>query len=118
MVYLKDHPNKVTALKAIADGTVIPRAFLSKILQNLVRHGFVKSTKGKKGGFKLEGSPENISLSDIVRATSREGAILRTACGTGSRSCVLYKTCKVRGVWKDLEGIVDMHLRSRKLSQL
>lgn len=118
MVYLKDHPNEVTALKAIAAGTVIPYPFLSKILQNLVRHGFVKSAKGKKGGFRLAQPPENISLSDIVRATSRGGTLLRTACCTGTRNCVLYKTCKVRGVWKDLEGIVEMHLQSRKISQL
>lgn len=117
MVYLKDNADKVVTLKAIAAGTVIPSPFLSKILQNLVRHGYLNSVKGKKGGFKLARPADNISVYDILRATSR-GRLLKTPCHNGERKCEAYAACKLRGVWKDLDGLASVYLRSRTLAQL
>ena len=113
MVYLKDNADKVVTLKTIAAGTVIPYSFLSKILQNLVRHGYLKSVKGKMGGFKLARPAEDISVYDIVWTTTG-GRLLKTPCRKGALTC----GCKLRGLWKDLDGLASVYLRSRTLAQL
>jgi len=115
VVYLKDHPGEWATLAAIAKGTVVPYSYLSKILQGLVKAGFVESRKGKAGGFKLRKPPERISIYDILRATSG-GAVLKTDCAAGS--CGISKTCRTRGVWEDIGRIAGAYLASRKLSQL
>jgi len=115
MVYLKDHPGKLSNLEAISTGTLIPQPFLSKILQNLTKSGLIRSAKGKKGGFMLAFSPERINLYDIVRETSLGKAILKTNCG--NCSCQ-DDACPVLPVWTDLEKALKVQLSSRKLSQL
>ena len=117
MAYLKDNTDTVLTLKAVSAGTQIPSPYLSKILQNLVRHGYLKSVKGKKGGFRLARPAENISVYDIVRATSG-GRLLKTPCRKSAENCGGYTSCKLRGVWKDLEGMAGVYLRTRALSQL
>lgn len=115
MVYLKDHPGEWTTLRAIAAGTVVPYQYLSKILQGLVKAGFVESHKGKSGGFKLRKPAERISMYDILSATSG-GTLLKTNCSTGQ--CGINKTCRTRRVWADLGLIAGTYLNSHKLSQL
>jgi len=115
MVYLKDHPGQFTNLKTISAGTVIPQPFLAKILQGLTRSGLLKSTRGKKGGFMLDLSPEQISLYDIVRETSLDNSILKTNCG---RCSCQDNVCPILPVWTDLEKILNVQLRSIRLSQL
>lgn len=118
LVYLKDHYEEHSALNSIAAGTVIPRPFLSKVLQNMVHNGFVISKKGRNGGFKLSRPPEKITIYDISRATSGGRSVLETRCREGRWRCPFYGTCKLRGIFADLGKIVDMHLRSRNLSHL
>ena len=40
-------------MKQIAADAGVPADFLAKILQDLVRHGLLKSNKGPRGGFRL-----------------------------------------------------------------
>ena len=118
LVYLKDHDKKLSVLSDISAVTLIPPAFLSKILQKMVRHGLVRSQKGKKGGFRLAKDPERISVSDILLATCGGPTVLKMVCSKSGEPCVFLKNCKIHGVWQDLGKIIEMILRSRKLSQL
>lgn len=63
-VFVKD--NKKIGIKEIAKALELPSPFLGKILQNLVRHGILISTKGPNGGFMLKRAPQDISLMDII----------------------------------------------------
>ena len=45
--------------------------YLSKILQALSRRGVLESKKGKGGGFRLGGSPERITLRDLLGPVER-----------------------------------------------
>ena len=45
----------------------IPIKFLIHILIYLKEHGFVKSTRGKKGGYVLAKPPSEIRLSDLIK---------------------------------------------------
>lgn len=118
LVYLKNHDNKMSVLGDISATTLIPPAFLSKILQKMIKHGLVKSQKGKKGGFRLTKDPERISISDILLAACGGSTVLRLVCSKSGTPCVFLKTCKIHVVWKDLGKIVSMILKSRKLSHL
>lgn len=118
LVYLKDHNKELSVLGDISAATLIPPAFLSKILQKMIKGGLVRSQKGKKGGFRLAKNPERISVSDIMLAACGGSTVLRLVCSKSGEPCVFLKTCKIHGVWKDLGKIVSMILKSRKLSQL
>lgn len=118
MLYLRNSAGKVSSLKEISAGVHTPAAFMSKVLQQLVRKGLVISKKGKAGGFTLGAAPEKISLGDIVHAACGDGPLIRTTCRRGNKVCPLNPGCGVHGIWEDLSRIMDITLGSRKLSGL
>lgn len=118
LVYLKDHKDEISVLGEISEGTKIPPAFLSKILQKMIRHGLVKSTKGKKGGFALAKDPDRISVYNIMQAVCNCETVMKVVCSKTKEPCVFLKSCKIHAVWQDLGKIMRMILESRKLSQL
>ncbi|OGR37256.1 MAG: hypothetical protein A2X29_04020 [Elusimicrobia bacterium GWA2_64_40] len=118
LVYLKDHRDGVCVLGDISKGTRIPSAFLSKILQKMIKRGLVKSAKGKNGGFALAKDPNRISVYNIMQAVCCSDTVMKLVCSKTKEPCSFLKTCKIHVVWEDLGKIIKMILESRKLSQL
>ncbi len=52
----------------ISLATGVPQAYLSKIMQGLVRTGLVRSRRGRRGGFFLTQEPSNVTLWDVVHS--------------------------------------------------
>jgi Rrf2 family protein len=72
-------------LEDLAEACDIPRTFLAKILQKLVRGGVVVSSRGRQRGYALAEDPETITLKDVLEIT--EGADLFRRCFFSSRPC-------------------------------
>lgn len=58
---------KPCTAKQIAEVTEIPLAYLSKLMQGLVRAGIVNSQRGLHGGFVLNVDPAKLSIWEIVQ---------------------------------------------------
>ena len=54
--------------RVIAEEEGLPAFFLAKTLQNLARHGLLRSTKGPTGGFSLNKPAAKIRIVDVVEA--------------------------------------------------
>jgi Rrf2 family protein len=52
----------------IAHATKIPRRYLHRVLQSLVRAELLRSQPGPRGGYALVRPPEELTLLDVVRA--------------------------------------------------
>jgi Rrf2 family protein len=50
--------------------TKVPRRYLHKVLQSLVRARLVHSRSGPGGGYSLERSPQSITILDVVNAVA------------------------------------------------
>jgi Rrf2 family protein len=61
----------------------VPKKFLQKIIQDLIRSGLVKSKPGECRGYTLARSPERISFSDVIAAL--EGPIAVNAWDAASK---------------------------------
>lgn len=86
-IYITLHANNKNKLgiKKISEELGIPSPFLSKILQVLVKHRILTSTKGPNGGFGIGPNPEEISLYDIVAII--DGNDLFEKCLISMRNC-------------------------------
>ncbi len=90
--------DKKFGIKQISKDLNLPSPFLGKILQGLVKHKFLASTKGPNGGFCLGKSAEQISLMDVVKAT--DGLDVFYDCFLGLNLCDDRKcesACPVHG---------------------
>lgn len=102
MFYIAMHSTdgKNVELSEIAEEQEIPKHFLSKILQLLVKHKLLVSTKGPTGGFKLSRSPGNIAIIDVVKAI--DGLDIFTQCGYRSKQCNEEDPCPIHSDYKKI----------------
>lgn len=52
--------------RTISEITQVPQAYLSKLMQRLVRSGLVNSRRGLHGGFVLTKDPAELSILDVI----------------------------------------------------
>ncbi len=83
-----------SSAKDIADAYGIPLPLLSKILQNLARHGLLVSEQGTRGGYRLARPARDINTLEVIRAI--DGPIILTHCFTEHAHCDQSPRCPVR----------------------
>jgi Rrf2 family protein len=72
MTFLAAHNDSPHSNKAIAERLDVSEAHLSKVLQRLSKGRLVRSIRGPKGGFIIEGSPASIRLLDVYECIDGE----------------------------------------------
>jgi Rrf2 family protein len=78
----------------IATKTLVPKPYLSKVLQALVRGGIVHSQRGIGGGMTLTRTPQKITILDVVNCVEPLQRIKTCPLGLAShgvRLCPLHK---------------------------
>ena len=103
-------------VKHIAAEGAIPAHFLAKILQDLARDGFLRSSKGPRGGFRLQQAPEEISMLQIVEAVDGAGRYDR--CIGGSPECNDRAPCGMHDSWKTLRSRIIEYLEGTSVADL
>ncbi|HLP71974.1 MAG TPA: Rrf2 family transcriptional regulator [Bacteroidales bacterium] len=68
-----------------------PPFFVAKILQRLVRDGYLRSLKGKGGGFYFDENKKDLALLDLI--TETEGNDSFTSCVFGLKECNSDEPC-------------------------
>jgi Rrf2 family protein len=74
-------------MNRIAGQANVPRKFLELILADLREAGFLLSTRGKMGGYRLARPPHLISLGEIIRVIEGPLALVPCVSRTAYRSC-------------------------------
>ena len=78
----------------IAHKTLVPKAYLSKVLQALGRAGIVHSQRGVGGGIALVRTPKELTILEVVNAVEPIQRIRTCPLGLkthGARLCPLHK---------------------------
>lgn len=103
--------NGVSMVDKIAEEMCIPKSFLAKILQKLVKAKMVKSKRGNKGGFELLKRPHEISLYDVIYAI--DGPVAINQCAVDSRICRMSATCRVHPIWVEIRKQTEQILKTK-----
>jgi Rrf2 family protein len=100
----------VVRLQELSSELDIPHKFLEAVMAELQKGGFVKSKRGKNGGYYLDTPPSQIVLGDVVRHI--DGPIEPIACVDNCyKDCKDVDHCALRIIWqktaKAVSEIVD-----------
>ena len=68
VVFLAAQPTGPRTTQGIARGTLVPPAYLSKVLQRLVHAGILRSQRGIGGGVALLKQPNEVTILEVVQA--------------------------------------------------
>jgi Rrf2 family protein len=78
----------------LAGTTQVPKAYLSKVIQALVRAGILQSQRGMGGGVVLARAPEDLTILEVVNAVEPVQRIRTCPLGLkthGVRLCPLHR---------------------------
>jgi Rrf2 family protein len=108
-------------LAEIAEANDIPKPFLEVILGELRQAGFVRSKKGRGGGYALARPASEIHIGPVVRAL--DGALAPISCASRAfyrrcEDCVDEDTCAVRRMMLDVRQAVSDVLDRRTVADM
>lgn len=96
-----------SSAKEMSEAYRIPLPILAKVLQKMVREGFLVSEQGTNGGYRLARDPAAITALEVIRAI--DGPIILTSCFTDHGECDLSDNCTVREPLRKVhEGILRL----------
>lgn len=111
--------DEALTLPQIAELEGISPSNAGKLMWALNNAGFVKSTRGARGGYSLNRPADEIYLSEVIKVLEEDE--IKTHCGsyTGVKdSCVHTGDCGIRSVLVGLHEIVQHALSNITLAQL
>ncbi|MBU3076434.1 Rrf2 family transcriptional regulator [Sphingomonas quercus] len=95
LIHLGGRPERLCSIAEIARTHAISQNHLMKVVNQLVRAGYVESVRGRFGGIRLGRPPEEINIGALVRHT--EDGFCLVDCG----NCVIAPACGLTSVLKE-----------------
>ena len=115
LIYLAFH-DKRTTVAEVAEFYGISKPHVAKVVNQLARHGFVRSIRGVGGGFELSRKAEEVTVGDVVLAF--EGNLHLLDCVSTEDVCVIQPFCRLRNVLTEAERRQIDYLQSISLDEL
>ncbi len=98
------------------DKLSIPKRYGSRLMTKLAKSGFIKSSRGRSGGYVFAKKLEDIYLSDII--DSIEGFENFDKCLIGLYQCDLDNPCPMHDIWAETKQKVIDTLKNTSLADL
>ncbi|NHN86125.1 SUF system Fe-S cluster assembly regulator [Acetobacter musti] len=114
LVGLGRHEEVVTS-SALAAETGVPEPTVAKVLKTLSADGLVLSHRGARGGYRLAGRLEDISVARVIAAV--DGPISLTACVSGG-GCDNGADCSLYGSWDVVNEAIRDALSNISIAQM
>lgn len=97
-------PDAVISAASLADQVRLSAPTVSKILKILGDANLVTSLRGADGGYLLNKSAADISVSDVIAAM--EGDLAITECCDSINHCTIGTLCAMQDNWIKINGLI------------
>jgi Rrf2 family protein len=104
--------------REISKAQEIPQNFLEQILLLLKRAGYLKSRKGRNGGYHLAKAPDEITVAEVIRVMDGPLAPIDCVSVMAHETCPMEGTCGLRWLWKDVRDAVAEILEKTTFADL
>lgn len=99
LMYVALKGDTLSTIREIAESYDISKNHLMKVVQELNSKGYLQAIRGKNGGLRLPGRPDDINLGELVRGTEQDLTLVE-CFGEGSQ-CALTPACRLKGVFAE-----------------
>lgn len=108
---------KNVSIREIAERQEISDKYLEGIVARLSAAGFVKSVRGKYGGYQLTRKPSEYSVYDILEAT--EDSVALVACLEDEiNACPRQGDCRTLPLWDHMQSYIRAHMEEITLEDV
>ena len=116
LCYMAERTDAVVSATELSNALDISWSLIRKILQELSHKGYVKSYRGKGGGFILEKSVHHISVLELINTF--QGLIQFNKCRTNGSICSNIDSCELRSKISHIEQQVIAELKPLTIASL
>ena len=99
LIFLASNEHRLPTIQEISERFEISRSHLMKVVNQLIRNGFVEGIRGKGGGLRLARPASEILIGDVVR--KMETDLVLVECFSDESRCLLTANCNLKGVFAD-----------------
>jgi Rrf2 family protein len=103
-------------LSEIAERQGISAKYLWQIVNLLKTAGFVRGTRGPKGGYVLLRDPADITMLDVIQVL--EGPISLVECVDDPEFCERMENCVAHTVWEEVSQAIRVSLQKITLAEI
>lgn len=112
-----NNTNEFVSLNDIATRQEISNKYLEKIIRILNNAGYLISSRGVTGGYKLSKTPKEYKIGDILRTA--EGDLAPVSCLTEKKNnCNRKSNCMTLPFWKGLDNAIENYVDSKTLDDI
>ncbi len=114
-----NHPEGIT-IPQISNKEGLSHHYVAKLCRILRLANFIKSTRGKEGGYTLNRSADRINLNEVLNSLGGKlysGEFCQNHSGVLKNCCHKY-ACSVRSIWELVQNAVDQVLNKFSLRDL
>ncbi len=105
----KNQKDGFVPLKDIAGRQEISKKYMEQIIPELTKAGFLQTSRGTGGGYRLLKEPKDYTVGEILRIT--EGSMAPVSCLEGKENtCPRREECATLPVWQGLQKVINDYL--------
>jgi Rrf2 family protein len=110
---------KMFTAKEIADAYHLPYELLAKVMQKLVKEGFISSFQGTHGGYVLLRNPSDIKVSEVINAIEGKQKVTVVSCEVeGAEDCLIHSSCTIKDPLVKLQENINKVLGELSITQM
>ena len=115
--FAQQEPGVRVPLRIVSARQDISMKYLEQIASMLVQTGFLESSRGPRGGYRLARPADEVTAGDVLRAV--EGEFVPIAClGQDYGICPCRDECSTLGFWQGLRDAIDTYIDGVTLADL
>lgn len=116
LIHMAQDSRNIISAKTLHDILAIKKQYLRRILTDLAKKGFIKSSRGPLGGFEFARDPGQVYVYEVIDAI--EGFASFEGCLLGVKDCNQSPRCVMHSIWAEARDMMIHTFRSTTLSAL
>lgn len=96
LIFLAHRQGASTTIKEVSDAHGVSEDHMMKVVQRLGKLGYIKTTRGRKGGISAVRAPAEVAIGKVIRDVE---SLVPVECFVPryDGSCFLFPNCALRG---------------------
>ena len=116
LIFMAKNPEELYTAKYLIEKLTVSDKYLRRLMTDLSKSGFIRSTQGRDGGYTFAKDIHDIFLYDII--DSVEGMEQLNDCALGFNECSCSNPCAMHDDWIIIREKLNKVFNQTKLSDL
>jgi len=106
------------SIKEVSDQEGISLKYLEQLVVPLKEAGWIKSIRGRDGGYLMIRNPETVTLKDLIWLLDNKPFMIECLGDCSATKCPLDKKCLSKNAWKKIQDAMEESMTKIKISDI